>query len=177
MNNKTVILGAIALLALLAGIFAQRLQHLTNLTATSAPPIEFTLPDTADLPQAINQWRGKIVVLNFWASWCGPCLKEIPEFINMQNELQAKGIQFIGVAIEDKEPVLDYLRRININYPILIAGDAGMSLAYRLGNIINAVPFTVIVNQAGQIVHHQPGELTRTRLLEVIEPLLVDKKS
>ncbi|QWF71764.1 TlpA family protein disulfide reductase [Methylomonas paludis] len=177
MTKKTVIFLAIAALALLAGIFAQRIQQLSEQTAATAPPIEFSLPDIDDKPHAISEWRGKFLVVNFWASWCGPCIKEIPEFINMQTELQAQGVQFIGVAIEEKAAVLDYLARVHINYPILVAGEAGLSLAYRLGNIINAVPFSIIVNPTGQIIHHQPGELSKDKLLSVLAPLLNKPKA
>ena len=81
----------------------------------------------------------------------------------------------MGVAIEDKQPVSEYLKGVNINYPVLIAGDSGIELSQQLGNIINAVPFTVIVNQLGQVVHRQPGVLSAEKLLDVITPLIAGK--
>ncbi len=81
-------------------------------------------------------------------------------------------MQFIGIAIEDKQSVVEYLKTININYPILIGEDEGISLSYQLGNIINAVPFTLLVNKQGQIIHRQPGEISRDDILEIIKPLI-----
>ena len=165
----------IAMAALIAGFLAQRAMRPSVEMEEPAKPLDFSFPDISGQMQSIHQWRGKVLVINFWATWCGPCLKEIPEFIKLQAEYQDRGLQFIGVAIEDKQSVSDYLQRININYPILIAGDAGIGLAQQLGNIINAVPYTVIVNQAGQIVYRQPGELSGDKLLEIVTPLVGGK--
>ncbi|WKJ89340.1 TlpA disulfide reductase family protein [Methylomonas montana] len=174
MNRKILIVILIAVAALAAGLFAR--QYLASGEASQAvAPLNFSLPDLADKPQSVEQWHGKILIINFWATWCPPCLKEIPEFIKLQGEYKDKGVQFIGIAIEDKQPVQDYLKRININYPVLIGGEGATMLAQQLGNVINTVPFTVIVNQQGQIVHRQLGELTRQKILEVVEPLLTTK--
>ncbi|AMK75678.1 MULTISPECIES: TlpA family protein disulfide reductase [Methylomonas] len=175
MNKKIIlIVTAIAVIALAAGLFARQYFAVAE-TEQPVSQLNFSLPDLADKPQSITQWQGKILIINFWATWCPPCLKEIPEFIKLQDEYKDKGLQFVGIAIEDKQPVEDYLKRIKINYPVLIGGEGATMLAQQLGNVINTVPFTVIVNQQGQIVHHQLGELTREKVLEVIEPLLAAK--
>ncbi|WP_446808071.1 TlpA family protein disulfide reductase [Methylomonas sp. 2BW1-5-20] len=175
MNKKILpIIVCIAIVALGGGLFAR--QYFVGAeTVQPVPQLNFSLPDLADKPQSVTQWQGKILIINFWATWCPPCLKEIPEFIKLQDEYKDKGLQFVGIAIEDKQPVEDYLKRIKINYPVLIGGEGATMLAQQLGNVINTVPFTVIVNQQGQIVHHQLGELTREKVLEVIEPLLTVK--
>lgn len=161
-----------AIVALITGIYTQQKLQSTNAETQSSARLEFSFPDVNGQPQSVAQWRGKVMIINFWASWCGPCLKEIPEFIKLQQEFQSQNVQFIGIAIEDRQPVADYLKRVSLNYPILIAGDAGSMLARQLGNIINAVPFTVIVDQQGQIIHRQPGELSREQFLQVVKPLL-----
>ena len=171
MNSRSLIIVLIAVLAAISGIYA-RYWWADAALRPDAEIVDFQLPDSNGNLHALSEWRGKTLVVNFWASWCGPCLREIPEFIQMQQDLQDKGVQFIGVAVEDKQPVLDYLQRVSVNYPVLIAGDAGMSLAYKLGNIINAVPYTVVVNAGGHIAHRQPGELSRAKLLSVIEPVM-----
>lgn len=176
MKIKTLLVVVAAVAALIAGLWVQQISQ-TPVVAEDNPPaqLDFSFPDSNDQPQSVSQWRGKILVINFWATWCGPCLKEIPEFIKLQQQYQDQGLQFVGIAIDDKESVQAYLKRIQINYPILIAGDAGSNLAHQLGNIINAVPFSVIVNQQGQIIHRQPGELSNEELLKIINPLFAAK--
>jgi thiol-disulfide isomerase/thioredoxin len=175
MNKKIIlIVTAIAFIALAAGLFARQYLAVAQ-TSKPAPQLNFSLPDLTDTPQSVTQWQGKILIINFWATWCPPCLKEIPEFIKLQDEYKDQGVQFVGIAIEEKQSVEDYLKRIKINYPVLIGGEGAAMLSQQLGNVINTVPFTVIINQQGQIVHHQLGELTREKVLEVIDPLLTAK--
>ena len=171
--KKILLFGSIALMALAAGLFSQQQLAVATENAATATGVQFAYPDVQGQIQNADRWRGKILVINFWASWCGPCLKEIPEFIALQREYADKNVQFIGIAIEDQAPVADYLQRVAVNYPMLVAGDAGSNLARQWGNIINAVPFTVIVNAQGQIVHRQPGELSRAQFIKLVEPLLM----
>lgn len=169
------IIGLVAALALAAGVFLQSGSYFVGQTEAVSPALDFSFPDTDGQQQSITQWQGKILVINFWATWCPPCLKEIPEFIQLQQAYQDSNVQFVGIAIEDRQPVVEYMQRVNINYPILIAGDAGSTLSQQLGNIISAVPFTVIVNQQGQIIHRQPGELSKEQFLAIVQPLLLTK--
>jgi thiol-disulfide isomerase/thioredoxin len=132
---------------------------------------EFSLPDLSDKQHSIKAWQGKILVINFWATWCPPCLKEMPEFEAMQNEFSDKGLQFIGIALDDADPVKEFIASKKITYPILMGEDQGTKLAHDLGNIVNTVPFTVIVNKKGFVVKSHMGELTREQLLEIVTPL------
>jgi len=164
-----------ALIAVFAGM-AFKKWHIEQQVAKQPmiKMLDFSLPDTQGVQHHISEWQGKILIINFWATWCPPCLKEIPEFINLQTELSTSNVQFIGIAIEDLEPVQQYLAKTPVNYPILIGGDAAISLSRQLGNIVNAVPFTLIVNPQGQVIHRHPGELSRKKLLEIIAPLLAN---
>ncbi len=175
MNKTTVLTVLFAVIALAVGVFVQQTMRTSVKVEDTVTPLEFSFPDVSGRVQSVNQWRGKVLVINFWATWCPPCLKEIPEFVKLQSEYQDKQLQFVGIAIDDTQSVRDYLQRIAINYPILIADDAGIGLAQQMGNVIGAVPFTVVVNQAGQIVYRQPGELSVDKLREVIAPLMVTK--
>ena len=176
MNKKFILPAMIALLALAAGLIVQRTKQVPAENVTAQKPLDFSFPDVNAKMLAISDWRGKVLVINFWATWCARCLQEIPEFMKLQAEYQAHGLQFIGIAIDEKQPVQEYLQRIGINYPVMLAGDAGIALSQQLGNIINAVPFTLIVNQAGQIVHRQPGELSNEQILKYVTPLLNQKQ-
>ncbi len=173
MNKKIFFIFFAGIIALTGGIFAQRFSVAdTKPVEPNIPSLEFSLPDLTGKQRSISEWKGKIRIINFWATWCPPCLKEMPEFIKLQNEFNDKGLQFIGIAIEDQQSVEQYLSKININYPILIGEDDGIALSQQLGNIVNAVPFTVVTNQQGQIIHRHPGEFSREQILEIITPLM-----
>jgi thiol-disulfide isomerase/thioredoxin len=133
---------------------------------------EFSLPDLAGKPRNIKEWQGKVLVINFWATWCPPCLKEMPEFETMQKEFSDKGLQFIGIALDDADPVKEFIASKKITYPILLGEDQGTKIAHDLGNIVNTVPFTVIVDKKGLVVKSHMGELSREQLLEIVTPLL-----
>jgi len=161
----------VALLAAGGGIIARGFLSPTE-QVNPTPLPEFNLPDVSRNEHNISEWQGKIRIINFWATWCPPCLKEIPEFIALQEQYADKGVQFIGIAIDDLEPVEKYLASTKINYPILIAGVTGITLAQQLGNSVDAVPFTVVVNRQGQIIHQHRGEFSREQIMEIITPLL-----
>lgn len=136
---------------------------------------EFSLPDLSGKQRNIKEWQGKVLVINFWATWCPPCLKEMPEFEAMQQKYSSKGLQFLGIALDDPEPVKEFITQKKINYPILIGQDQGTKLAYSFGNVVNTVPFTVIVDNKGMIVKRQMGALTKEELLKIVMPLLHEK--
>jgi thiol-disulfide isomerase/thioredoxin len=161
----------IALLALGGGILVRGFLSTVEQTSPTNLP-DFNLPDVSGNQRNISEWQGKIRVINFWATWCPPCREEIPEFTALQEQYAANGLQFIGIAIDDQEPVEEYLKSNKINYPILIGGVSGIALAHQLGNIVDAVPFTLVVNQQGQIIHRHPGEFSREQIMEIITPLL-----
>jgi len=164
----------VAVFALAGGIafkvFLSRMQQ-----SAAAPLPAFSLPDLSGKQHSFSEWEGKIRVINFWATWCPPCRKEIPGFIALQQEYAAKGVVIIGIAIDDGEAVADYLKETKINYPVLMGTDDGIALARQLGNGVDAVPFTVIVDRQGKIIHRQPGEFSKEKILEIITPLMSSK--
>lgn len=160
-----------ALIALGLGMTARHLFPPIEKNLVSALP-EFNLPDLSGQQHNISEWRGKVLVINFWATWCPPCRKEIPDFIALQEQYAAQGLQFIGIAIEDRAVVAEYLAASKINYPILLGGENGLTLAHQLGNNVDAVPYTLVVDKQGQIIYRHPGEFSKEQIEEVIEPLL-----
>ena len=108
MNKNTLLIVIAAGIALATGLFVQRLSA-TKQLEPNAPAIAFSLPDLTGKQRNINEWQDKIRIINFWATWCPPCLKEIPEFIKLQNDYD-KHLQFIGIAIDDQQAVEEYLK-------------------------------------------------------------------
>jgi len=131
------------------------------------------LPDVDGRTQAFQQWRGKVLVVNFWATWCVPCREEIPAFIKVQNRWGGQGLQIVGVAIDENDKVRPYAAQLKINYPILVGGLDGIDLARQAGNRLGGLPFTVIFDRRGNPVHSQlGGAMTQEKLEQFIRPLL-----
>lgn len=130
-----------------------------------------TLTDIEGEKQALSQWQGDVLVVNFWATWCAPCREEIPEFIAMQDKYQAQGLRFIGIAIDREEQVIAYSKELGINYPVLL-GAGAMALAQASGNAQSALPYTVIINRQGEIVNTFLGRVHQKKLEGIFEGLL-----
>lgn len=131
-----------------------------------------SLPDLDNQPRKLSDWRGKIVVANFWATWCGPCREEIPEFVQLQHQYRAKGVQFVGIAVDNRKQVADFAKRFGINYPVLQAEETGLAMMPLAGNTLGGLPFTFIVNRDGKIVATAPGRIAKARLEAALQPLL-----
>jgi len=136
------------------------------------PAPEFSLADLQGLQHNAHEWDGKVLILNFWATWCPPCRKETPMFVEMQEKYGATGLQFVGVAIDSGDKVKDFIDTYGINYPILIGEDDAIDTAKRYGNRYGALPYTVVVDRHGQINFVQRGEMTREMVESAIKHLL-----
>jgi thiol-disulfide isomerase/thioredoxin len=129
------------------------------------------LPDLSNQPQSLKQWRGKVLVVNFWATWCAPCREEIPMFVKMQERYAAKGLQFVGISIDQVDKTAEFARNFKINYPTLIGTFDTVELSRKAGNVRRALPYTVVVDRKGQIVATELGGLTVEKLEALITPL------
>jgi thiol-disulfide isomerase/thioredoxin len=163
------VLGMIAAIALAMGAyFGLRQEAPADATALLA----LSLPDAAGREQSIGQWRGKVVVVNFWATWCEPCRKEMPEFIRAQTEFGARGLQFVGIAVDQADKVDQFAKNLGLNYPTLIGGYGAIELSKTLGNRLAALPFTIIVDRQGRVAHTQLGPLKPDQLQSIVAKLL-----
>jgi peroxiredoxin len=133
---------------------------------------EFTLPDLDGAPHNISEWHGKVIVLNFWATWCPPCRKETPMLVDLQDKLGPQGLQLVGVAIDKIDKVKEFMDTYGVNYPMLIGVDDAIEIAKSYGNRFGALPYTVIIDRNGHIAHVQRGELERDVALKTIDKLL-----
>ena len=121
--------------------------------------------DLADQPVALLKYRGKPLVINFWARWCPPCRDEIPDFIRTNKQFKLQGVDLVGLAIEDQAaPVVDFVKEYGIDYPVLLTRDQGYELMVALGNHQGGLPFTVVIDRQGNIVARKVGRMSRTEM-------------
>ncbi len=154
--------------------WATRQDPVAAIPAASAAPalLAAKLPDLDAKPQPLEQWRGKVLIVNFWATWCAPCRDEIPELIKFQREYGAKGVQIVGIAIDQADKVRPYAANMKMNYPVLIGDADGVELAQRAGNALGGLPFTVVLDRSGNAAHSHLGSVTADKLEALIKPLL-----
>ena len=122
---------------------------------------DFTLGDLAGKPTSIRSWPGKSLIVNFWATWCGPCRREIPLLRELQKQHGAEGFQIVGVAVDIREDVIKYAQEIGIDYPILIGEQDGLDAVNKFGQGSIGFPFTVFTDNQGRIVLFHLGEIRK----------------
>lgn len=132
------------------------------------PRPEFSMPDLEGNNRHISEWDGKVVVLNFWATWCPPCRKELPVFVDLQNQYADQGLQFIGIAVDTPENVQAFFEQLPLNYPNLIGEAEAMKITSIYGNDIGALPYTVIIDRNGKIMFTRKGELPKQEAEKLI---------
>jgi thiol-disulfide isomerase/thioredoxin len=162
-------IGAAAVLALAGGIalalWSSAPREATELLALS-------LPDASGRQQPLAQWRGKVIVINFWATWCEPCRKEMPEFVLAQREFGPRGLQFVGIAVDQRDKVEQFAKDLDLNYPALIGGYDAVDLSKSLGNELSALPFTIVIDRKGNVARTQLGPFKSDQLRSTITGLL-----
>ncbi len=186
MKRGTVLLVAVAATALITGlVLQQRFVREPAMPERAATPSalvdegvtgqqrpEFALPDLSGRSRHISEWDGKVVTVNFWATWCPPCLHEIPELIALQDKYAGQGLEIIGIALQRPEEVVDFVEELNINYTILAGEMAVIAIAESYGNTIGALPYTAVFDRQGKIAFVKPGPVTGEEVEAVIAPLL-----
>ena len=138
----------------------------------AAPLLALALPDLSGTEQPLGQWKGKVIFVNFWATWCVPCREEMPEFVRVQREFGARGLQFVGIAVDDADKVRQFAAEIGLDYPALLGGYGAIELSRTLGNRVGALPFTVVVDRSGRVVKTHLGPMKKEQLDALITQLL-----
>ena len=131
-----------------------------------------SFPDLSGKARPLGEWQGKIIVLNLWATWCGPCREEIPIMIKMHEKYRAQRLTFIGLAMDEQAPVEKYAKEMGINYPILLGDISLGEFGRRLGNSNGGLPYTVIIDRTGKIITTRLGGVDEKFLEQVLQPLL-----
>jgi thiol-disulfide isomerase/thioredoxin len=152
-----------------AGFGAWRWHQLASAsrTAEMRPDLEFR--DLDGKAHRLSEWSGKLLLLNFWATWCAPCLKEIPLLVEAQRQHGPRGLQIVGIAMDEVEPVRAFIARLHMNYPVM-AGQAEIADAMdRLGDRLGAFPFSVLIAPDGRILERVSGDLSPEELKALLD--------
>ena len=131
-----------------------------------------TMPDEKGHPQALKQYAGKIVVLNFWATWCEPCREEMPELSQLNDAYKNKNVIVLGVAIDDVGAIREFSKETRVSYPLFAADMEGMRYATNLGNDKDVLPYTVIIKADGTVAKTYFGRVTKPLLEETLIKLI-----
>jgi thiol-disulfide isomerase/thioredoxin len=176
MNRKRslLVLLAVGLIAIGAGVFVSQRQDAKAASGPSPAAEMFyqqSMRDATGATHAMSEHRGKVVVVNFWATWCVPCVKEIPAFSKVHADAGGK-VAFVGLGIDSPDNIASFNQRFKPSYPLLAAGAGGTDLARAFGNESGALPFTVVLGPDGRVIASHLGQVDETTLKQWIAPYL-----
>jgi peroxiredoxin len=166
---------AAAFAAALLGHFSQRWLHPpvdADALQVGDQRLDFELPDTTGNLRRLSEFDGKIIVLNFWATWCGPCIEEIPLLGEFQRDYANRGVQVVAVALDDADAVKRFSRRTPLQFPSLLGEMATLNIGRLYGNHRAVLPYTVVIDRHGNIASFHVGQLNRSRLERAVVKLL-----
>ena len=172
MNRRQFLFGgSIAIIAAAAGALIANWQ--TRINPASAEAVkalferEWLSPDQKPISTA--DWKNKVLVVNFWASWCPPCVEEIPALDKIQGEYDPKNMLIVGIGIDSPSNIRQFIETTIISYPIVLGGLGGNEINKMLGNPSGALPFTVVINPKGQIKGRKLGKISEDELRKMIK--------
>jgi peroxiredoxin len=132
----------------------------------------FTLPGMDGKQHQLGEWRDRVVLLNFWASWCSPCQTEIRDLVAFQTKYGPQGLQIIGIGMDDEAKLRNVQRSLEINYPVLLANKPGNTLMAHYGNRVGTVPYSVLISRRGEVLYTFTGLINNEIFAEQVIPRL-----
>ena len=165
-----ILLATLAGLAFWLGQVAEAPRPVIAPTAVEASPGAIYAARFADLngkEQMLGQWQSKLLVINFWATWCGPCREEMPLLAKLQNEYSSRGLQIVGIAVDSRENVANFVKESPVSYPLLPDEARAMEFAKRLGNRLGLLPFTLVLRPPGDVIFSRLGVVTEAEMRQL----------
>jgi len=139
------------------------------------PAPAFTLPDLDGTRRSLAEFEGKgVVLVNFWATWCPPCLREVPTLVHLDRQFRARGLHIVGVALDDADRVREFATEQGIDYTLLTGSRAAFEIARRFGDRRGTLPYSVVIGPGGRIRATHMGALTPDKATALVRPLLPD---
>lgn len=167
-RREWLVLGSVGAVAAIGGAM---LAPLLRPEAGASELLAASLPDLAGRHRRLSEWKGSVILCNFWATWCAPCREEIPMLDALRREYARFGFEVVGIAVDNGAKVRDFAAKYEISYPILIAEADGLDLMRKVGNTAGALPFTVILDRTGQILSRKLGILRKDAISQQIKKL------
>ncbi len=162
MKPKSIVLfGTVAILFVALGVFFGN-QHTTPASPESAAVSKLlsqSMANTNGQTQPLAQWKGKALIVNFWATWCAPCVEEMPELSALQREIEHRQIQVLGVGVDSASNISAFAAKYKITYPLYVGNVSATELARSLGNRSGGLPFTILIGRDGQVKKTYLGRL------------------
>ena len=179
-NRSNLAIVAVAILGAALGLFAST--HMNGFAEKPVPPgvtvlkvgdvrADLELNDATGKPRRLSEFDGKYVLLNFWATWCGPCREEMPLLDATHEKFAGKNLHVVGIAIDDSEAVRDFVKRYPVRYPILISGD-DEDPSLRFGDTKSVLPYSVLIAPDGKLLAQRAGYFTEETLTRWLAPHL-----
>jgi thiol-disulfide isomerase/thioredoxin len=172
--SARVLVVLVGIAALIVGVAGYRSMLGADAERVDARLAQVAFPDLDGRNQPLSQWSGKVLVVNFWATWCPPCKEEMPEFVRAQAEWAEQGVQFIGIAVDAVPDVKAYLASNPVNYPILIGEPNGPEWAAELGDAFQVLPFTAVIDRSGHVARVKSGPYSRSELADLLREMLAE---
>lgn len=161
MKRRNLAFAAVAILFALLGALLAHWRIAPEPAEPAAVDLLFaqTLPNPQGEIQALAKWKNKPLVVNFWATWCAPCVEEMPELSDLHVELAPQGTEVLGIGIDSSENIARFAEKHRIRYPLFVAGAGATELARRFGNSVGGLPFTVLIDASGRVRKTYLGRL------------------
>ena len=164
-NSQRSLIAITGLLTLIIGVAIGALRIQPSVSVAPAQWIfDLSFPDPKGGATEMASLRGRLTVVNFWATWCPPCVEEMPELSLIHAEMSPKGIKVIGLAVDSPSNVREFAEKHKFSYPLLVAGASGTELAKRLGNSIDGLPYTALIDDKGIVLRKKAGRIREEEL-------------
>lgn len=165
-KSKLLAFAVIAILSTSIGIYfgAKRFNPAPAEDGAVSALFQSSLPDTQNQQRSFSEWKGKTLLVNFWATWCPPCVAEMPELVELQTDMASQNLQIIGIGIDSPSNIRQFAEKLQISYPLLVAGMAGTELSRQFGNQGGGLPFTVLIGPDGRVRQTYIGRLNMKKV-------------